>query len=409
MTPSPETSPEASNAQQPAAHWGAVYALSLCAFVMVASEFLPVSLLTPMASDLNVSEGAVGQGIAISGLFALLTALSISSLAGTLNRKVLLIGLTGVMTLSALMVGFAESYTVYMAGRVLVGVALGGFWSLSAAAAVRLVPGPQVPKALAIFNAGNALAMVLAAPLGSYLGSVIGWRGAFLCVAPIAALALLWQLLSLPSMVAREQKRRLVAIFKPLARRQIQLGFSATALLFAGQFALFTYIRPYLEQTAGVDAYTLSSILLLLGVAGFIGTTLINRFLQWNLHMTLCAMPALLALIGLLLIEFAGALTPATILLGCWGFIATAAPVGWWAWLAQSMADDPEAGGGLMVAFIQLAIGLGSTVGGLMFDQYGYQTAFATSAGLLIAGALLVLALYRHEATRPYSASPATD
>ena len=81
----------------------------------------------------------------------------------------------------------------------LVGVALGGFWSLSAAAAVRLVPGPQVPKALAIFNAGNALAMVLAAPLGSYLGSVIGWRGAFLCVAPIAALALLWQLLSLPS------------------------------------------------------------------------------------------------------------------------------------------------------------------------------------------------------------------
>jgi len=145
-----------------------------------------------------------------------------------------------------------------------------------------------------------------------------------------------------------------------------------------------------------------------LGVAGFIGTTLINRFLQWNLHATLCAMPALLALIGLLLIEFAGALTPATILLGCWGFIATAAPVGWWAWLAQSMADDPEAGGGLMVAFIQLAIGLGSTVGGLMFDQYGYQTAFATSAGLLIAGALLVIALHLHE-SRSAQPSPAAD
>jgi MFS family permease len=94
--------------------------MSLCAFAMVSSEFLPVSLLTLMADDLGVSEGAVGQGISISGLFALLTALSIPSLAGNLNRRLLLLGLTGVMVLSALLVGFASNYNVYMAGRILV-------------------------------------------------------------------------------------------------------------------------------------------------------------------------------------------------------------------------------------------------------------------------------------------------
>lgn len=132
--------------EQPRAHWGAVFALTLCAFAMVASEFLPVSLLTVMAADLGVSEGAVGQGISVSGLFALLTALSISSLAGKMDRRMLLLGLTGVMVLSALMVGFAPNYTVYMSGRVFVGVALGGFWSLSASAAARLVPTDQVPQ-----------------------------------------------------------------------------------------------------------------------------------------------------------------------------------------------------------------------------------------------------------------------
>ncbi|MEL0167358.1 MAG: MFS transporter [Pseudomonadaceae bacterium] len=380
------------------ANWGAVWAMSLCAFAMVASEFLPVSLLTPMAADLAVSEGAVGQGIAMSGLFALLTALSISSLAGNLNRRALLLGLTVIMVLSAILVGVADSYALYMAGRVLVGVALGGFWSLSAAAAVRLVPTEQVTKALAIFNAGNALAMVLAAPLGSYLGSVIGWRGAFLCLAPVATVTLIWQWARLPSMAADSNSKPLTAIFRPLGRKRILLGYSGTALLFAGQFVLFTYIRPYLEITAGVDAYTLSSILLLMGIAGFVGTTLINRFLQWNLQLTLCLMPALLAVIAVLLIQFAGNLLTVTLLLAGWGFIATAAPVGWWAWVAGAMTDDTEAGGGLMVAFVQLAIGLGSTLGGVLFDQLGYQLTFAVSALLLVVGALSVLLLRRLEA-----------
>lgn len=66
-----------------------------------------------------------------------------------------------------------------MAGRALIGVVVGGFWSLSAATAMRLVPPQQLPRALAVFNGGNALATVIAAPLGSYLGSIIGWRGAF--------------------------------------------------------------------------------------------------------------------------------------------------------------------------------------------------------------------------------------
>ena len=47
--------------------WGAVLAMSLCVAVLIASEFMPVSLLTPIAADFRITEGQAGQAIAISG------------------------------------------------------------------------------------------------------------------------------------------------------------------------------------------------------------------------------------------------------------------------------------------------------------------------------------------------------
>ena len=40
--------------QQPG-YWSGVFAMTLCTFALVASEFMPVSLLTPVAADLNAS------------------------------------------------------------------------------------------------------------------------------------------------------------------------------------------------------------------------------------------------------------------------------------------------------------------------------------------------------------------
>src|SRR5450830_79897 len=181
-------------------NWGAVFAMSLGAFSLVASEFMPVSLLTPIATDLHSTEGQAGQAISVSGAFALVTSLFITSLAGRLDRKTLLLLLTLLVIISGTIVAVAPNYGVFMLGRALIGIAIGGFWSLSAATAMRLVPEDQVPQALAIVNGGNALATVVAAPLGSFLGGMIGWRGAFFCVVPVAVVAGAWLLVSLPSL-----------------------------------------------------------------------------------------------------------------------------------------------------------------------------------------------------------------
>src|SRR6478735_1631736 len=118
---------------RPSGGWGAVLALTLCVSTLIASEFMPVSLLTPIASGLRVSEGQAGQAIGVSGIFAVLTSLFIASATRGLNRRTLLLWLTGLMIASGAVVAIAPSYPVFMVGRALLGVVIGGFWSMSTA------------------------------------------------------------------------------------------------------------------------------------------------------------------------------------------------------------------------------------------------------------------------------------
>ncbi len=369
------------------AHWDGVLAMTLCVFVLIASEFMPVSLLTPIAHDLHVTEGLAGQGIAISGALAVLASLTISHIARDLNRKFLLLGLTVLMAISGTIIALAHSYPVYMLGRALIGIVIGGFWSMSAATAIRLVPQHQVARALAIFNGGNALATVVAAPLGSYLGATVGWRGAFFCLVPLAIVAFIWQCVSLPSMESDKQRKPHRSVLRLLRGSLVPTGLLACGLFFMGQFALFTYVRPFLETVTRVSASGLSLILLATGVAGFVGTIIVSTLLNSRLYQTLIMIPLLMAVIAGTLLLTGHNIWAVTVLLSLWGMLATAAPTGWWTWIARTLPENAETGGGLMVAVIQLSIALGSTTGGLVFDSLGWRSAFGLS-GLLLLGAV---------------------
>lgn len=368
--------------------WGAVFALTLCVATLIASEFMPVSLLTPIASDLRMTEGRVGQAIAVSGIFAVLTSLSISSATRGIDRRRVLLWLAVLMLVSGAMVALAPNAAVFMAGRALIGVVIGGFWSMSAATVMRLVPESDVPRALGMLNGGNALATTIAAPLGSFLGQYVGWRGAFFAVVPLAAITLGWLWTSLPPMPS-ERGSGGETVFRVLRRRQVPLGMAAITLFFLGQFALFTYLRPFLETVTRVDVSTLSLLLLVTGVAGLLGTWLIGRMLRTRLYSLLVAMPLAMAAIAVALTALGASPLAVGVLLAGWGLIGTAAPVAWWTWLSKVLPDDAEAGGGLMVAVVQLAIALGATAGGVLYDRSGYESTFAVAAAALCASALL--------------------
>ena len=369
--------------------WGAVLSMSLCAFALVASEFLPVSLLTPIAHELSLSEGQAGQAISVSGFFAVLTSLSVSTLTRRFDRKKVILSLTALMVASGVLVAVAPTYTVLMLGRALLGVSIGGCWSMSTAVMMRIAPDAFVPRAIAVVQGGSALATAVAAPAGSFLGSIIGWRGAFFCVVPLAAIALIWQALTLPKLPVQSQAQTRRGVLRIISDRQVLCGVGAVALLFMGQFALFTYLRPFLETVTKVDVSILSFMLLVIGAAGLGGTVFVGSIIKRNLHGVLITIPLLMSGIAVALMFFGESVATTAVLLAAWGLIATSAPVGWFTWLSETLPGDAEAGGGLMVAVIQLAITLGATLGGLLFDSSGYRATFGLSAGLLLAGAVL--------------------
>ena len=144
-----------------------------------------------------------------------------------------------------------------------------------------------------------------------------------------------------------------------------------------------------------VNSLGLSSILLIIGVAGFIGTLVVSAFLNRKFYPTLMAIPGLMAVIAIGLMLTGHHVWTVSLLLGLWGMLATAAPTGWWTWIARTLPKDAEAGGGLMVAVIQLAIALGSTAGGIAFDRYSWQSTFALSGIVLLFAAALTFLLSR--------------
>jgi predicted MFS family arabinose efflux permease len=374
--------------------WGAVVSMALCVAVLIASEFMPVSLLSPIATELGVTEGRAGQAISVSGIFAVLTSVFVAGLTRRLDRRLVLALFSLILMLSGTIVAFAPNYLVLMIGRAMLGIAIGGFWSMSTSIIMRLVPEDSVPKGLALLNAGNAVAATISAPLGSLLGSYIGWRGAFFAVVPLALLALVWQWASLPSLPPRRNESS-ANVFRLLLRPQVALGMGSITLLFMGQFALFTYLRPFLETVTAVSISTLSLLLLLMGLAGVAGTYLIGHLLQKRLFSILVVIPLIMAVIALGLVALGSSSAFTAILLIGWGLFGTAAPVGWGTWLSRTMPDDAEAGGGLQVATIQLAITLGASTGGVLFDAIGWWTTFLFASSLLAGSSLLAAAAWR--------------
>lgn len=372
------------------AYWSGVFSVTSCIFLLITSEFMPVSLLTPIAKDLAISEGMAGQGLTISGICAVIISLILPTIIGNIDRKILLLTMTAMMAFSGLIIAQATNYPVYMLGRALIGLVIGGFWSMSAAIAIRLVPQDKIAQALAIFNSGNALATTISAPLGSYMSALIGWRWAFFSLAPIAFVILAWQWVSLPKMPINKGNPATKITLSQILNPVVSMGLMACGLFFMGQFTLFTYIRPFLEKVTQVNVNTLSFILLIIGISGFIGTLVINKILQYDLYVLLITIPLIMAIIAIMLIGIGHYPIYTTILLAIWGFVATAAPVGWWVWVAKTFPNNAETGGGFMVAIIQFSIAFGSIIGGIAFDDIHWQANLILSAMILIMASTLI-------------------
>jgi DHA1 family purine ribonucleoside efflux pump-like MFS transporter len=378
---------------QPAAvtrpNWSAVFAVAFCVACLITVEFLPVSLLTPMAQDLGISEGVAGQSVTVTAFVAMFASLFVTAVIRSADRRAVVLVFSVQLTLSCLLVSFANSFTLLLLGRACLGLALGGFWAMSASLTMRLVPARTVPKALSVIFGAVSIALVIAAPLGSFLGGIIGWRNVFNGAALMGVICILWVWKALPSLPGEPAHHR-QNMFGILKRPGVLAGMAAIFLAFAGQFAFFTYIRPVYMTLAGFDVDGLTLVLLSFGIASFVGTSLSAVFLKRSLKLSLTLAPLILALSALTLVLWGSDKIVASAIAIIWGFAFALIPVGWSTWITRSLADQAEKAGSIQVAVIQLANTCGAAVGGYALDNLGLLSPLMLSGSLMLLTALLV-------------------
>lgn len=373
--------------------WAAVISLTFGVFGLVTAEFLPASLLTPMAADIGVSVGAAGQAVTATAVVGAIAGLAAAIVTRGIDRRIVIWSLTGLLIVSSIIAAIATNLTTLLFARVLLGIGLGAFWSMVAATAMRLVPPSALPKAMSLIFAGVSLATVSAAPIGAYLGNVMGWRFVFWLAALVGVATLIIQIAVLPRLPARGSPD-IRTLFRLLGQPSIALVLGAIVVVISGHFAGFTYVRPFLEQIPKLSVEAISLVLLAYGVGGFFGNFAGGAITARSAKASVIFGAFLIALVGVSLLFLGASPLASAIAVGLWGFAFGALPVGFQTWLVRvAPEDEAESAGGLIVAAFQIAIASGAVFGGLLVDGFGTLgvIAYATVATLVGGAGVLLL------------------
>ena len=386
-TASTPTSGGADAARRPA--WAAVVSLGLGIFTLVASEFLPASLLSPIAAELGITEGAAGQLVTATSIIGIVGGPLVVSALPRVDRRWVMTGLTTLAIVSNVLVAVSPALGLMLASRLLLGLAISGFWAMSMAVTARLVPADRFGRAMTIVNAGVSLATIAAVPAGAFIGEVLGWRSVFLIAAAAGVIALAVQLATLPS-VPPEGAPGFRALVQTARIPLVALGILSIVLIAGGHFMGFTYLRPAFELLDGLTPALLALLLLVYGVANFVGNLAAGPLADRRLPLLVMGVPLAIG-VGTIAFAFLGtgiALAMTTVFV--WGVGSGAIPTMIQSWLARVVPERLESAGGLIVAAFQIAITIGAAVGGLIVDSAGIQTALIVSgAAALIGGAVL--------------------
>src|SRR4051812_30832830 len=92
--------PEADAAAADTPAWAAVFSLAMGVFGLVTAEFLPASLLTPIAADLGVSDGAAGQTVTATAVIGTFAGILMPILTRHFDRRLVMWSLTSTLVAS---------------------------------------------------------------------------------------------------------------------------------------------------------------------------------------------------------------------------------------------------------------------------------------------------------------------
>lgn len=345
--------------------------ITVAAFIFNTSEFMPVALLTDISQDLAVSESQAGMIISIYAWMVMLLSLPLMVLASRIEFKRLMLIVVVVFTAGQIFSAVSASYGMLVAARICVACAHAVFWSIAAPIAIRVVSEDHRHAAMGVVVMGSSVALIAGLPLGRMVGLALGWRMTFLCVAVVAAVILLYLKIFLPQLPATSpfSARELPSLIRTPSLRGIYVFI---ALVMTGYYTCYSYIEPFLLQSAHLDESIVTGAIALFGIAGIAGSLLFSKFyVRLRLRFLLLAIVGLaLALVAL----YSAATSLPTVALICvvLGLCATALNVALQSEVIRCSDLDAQAvATSIYSGIFNLGIGCGSALGGVVVSDIG--------------------------------------
>ncbi|AZE49855.1 putative MFS-type transporter [Pseudomonas chlororaphis] len=350
---------------------GALLALAMTGFICIVTETLPAGLLPEIGQGLGISPSLAGQMVTVYALGSLLAAIPLTiATQGWRRRNVLLLTIFGFLVFNSI-TAWSSNYLLTLIARFFAGVSAGLAWSLLAGYARRMVAVPLQGRAMAVAMVGAPVALSLGVPLGTWLGSLMGWRTAFALMSFLTLGLVVWVLAKVPDYPGQSGSQRM-----PLGKVLFTPGVRPVlAVVMAWMLAhniLYTYVAPFVTP-AGL-AGEVDVVLLVFGVAALLSIWITGRLVDRHLRNAVLASLAGFAVVSLIFGCFARSAIVIYAGIFIWGLTFGGAATLLQTALADTAAEGADVALSMNVVAWNGAIAAAGLLGGVLLDQVGVES-----------------------------------
>lgn len=373
--------------------WLPVISLTFSTFIFNTSEFIPIGLLSDIASDFAITESKAGMLITVYAWIVALASLPLMLAFSKTENKKLMLSIVALFTASHVLSGISTSYYMLMLSRAGVACAHAIFWSIVTPLAVRVAPEGRRSTALSLIVTGSSVAMIVGLPLGRAVGLLVGWRATFLLIAASSAVIFIILAASLPKTPSDNDisLKSLPSLLKTPGLGGIYL---LTVIIITGHYTSYSYIEPFLAQTAGMSNTLITLVLSIFGIVGIIGSYFFAKY--FDRHQFTFIRFAVVGISVFTLLLLPAAFNTATVILICvlWGLAINSFNLSFQSEILQVAPHGTAIAMSIYSGIYNVGIGAGALVGGNVCSYMGISNiGFVGGAIGLVASAYCILRL----------------